>query len=148
MPAGIYERLPNVHFQPEAARFWEKVSGGGYVEFHEWRGFVSPMGYGAFNVRRNGRRTIAVAHRYAYESVNGKLPDGMVVDHLCENKVCVNPLHLEAVTRGENSRRANIKSDEPCMKCGGNDMRRTPKGQRYCGSCATAKQRWVRAKGK
>lgn len=49
------------------------------------------------------------AHRVSYEWHNGKIPVGLTIDHLCENKGCVNPEHLEAVTREENGRRHNAK---------------------------------------
>jgi hypothetical protein len=46
-----------------------------------------------------------MAHRVAYEQFVGTVPDGLELDHLCENKACVNPGHLEPVTRSENVRR-------------------------------------------
>ncbi|TXH09365.1 MAG: HNH endonuclease [Spirochaetes bacterium] len=48
----------------------------------------------------------SLAHRTAYRLAGGVIPDGMTIDHLCRNKVCVNVFHMEVVTRGENSRRA------------------------------------------
>lgn len=51
-----------------------------------------------------GGRT-GLAHRVAYEALVGRIPDGLTLDHLCENKRCVNPDHLEPVTRAENLRR-------------------------------------------
>lgn len=54
-------------------------------------------GYGAY-----GRTT---AHRASYEIYVGPIPDGMQVDHLCRVRSCVNPSHLEPVTRIENVRR-------------------------------------------
>lgn len=45
-------------------------------------------------------------HRLAYELVKGPIPDGLTLDHLCRNKLCFNPEHLEAVTHAENCRRA------------------------------------------
>lgn len=45
------------------------------------------------------------AHRVAYEMVVGSIPAGLDLDHLCRNRGCVNPWHLEAVPRGENLRR-------------------------------------------
>jgi hypothetical protein len=47
------------------------------------------------------------AHRISYEWYKGKIPDGLTIDHLCKNKGCVNPDHLEAVTIQENGRRHN-----------------------------------------
>jgi len=47
-----------------------------------------------------------LSHRVAYEIVNGPIPLGLVLDHLCKNTLCINPLHLEAVSRIENHRRA------------------------------------------
>ena len=49
--------------------------------------------------------TMVRAHRYAYETLIGPVPDGLDLDHLCRNRWCVNPAHLEPVTRSENLRR-------------------------------------------
>lgn len=65
-----------------------------------WRG-PTFQGYGWFWIGR--RRTFA--HRWAYEYWRGPFPAGLVTDHLCRVKACVNPWHLEAVTSTENLRR-------------------------------------------
>lgn len=49
------------------------------------------------------------AHRLYYERYKGQIPDGLHIDHLCRNRGCVNPDHMEAVEPGENARRAHAK---------------------------------------
>lgn len=68
-----------------------------------WDGNIKPKGgYGLFKVR--GKKILA--HRAVYEVVVGPIPEGMTLDHLCRVTLCVNPEHLEPITRSENSRRA------------------------------------------
>jgi hypothetical protein len=62
-------------------------------------------GYAQFHKSKN----LYKAHRISYEWHKGKIPAGLTIDHLCENKGCVNPEHLEAVTREENGSRHNAK---------------------------------------
>lgn len=70
----------------------------------EWAGEKSHLGYGKL-WRPNGLSR--QAHRIAYELFVGDVPKGLVLDHICRNRVCVNPAHLEPVTQGENLRRGN-----------------------------------------
>ena len=63
-----------------------------------WAGAVSPDGYGKF--KRNGK--LERAHRGVYEELVGPIKEGLVLDHLCKNLLCVNPDHLEPVTHREN----------------------------------------------
>jgi hypothetical protein len=67
--------------------------------------FHDRNGYAQFHRSKN----LYKAHRISYEWHKGKILAGLTVDHLCENKGCVNPEHLEAVTREENGRRHNAK---------------------------------------
>ena len=72
-------------------RFWSKVDKSG--ECWIWTAGKTSKGYGKFTHSRSNR-----AHRWAYEQVNGPIPEGLVIDHLCRTPACVNPNHLEAVT--------------------------------------------------
>jgi HNH endonuclease len=71
--------------------FWTFVDRRGPQDCWEWLGF-KVGGYGKF--RWDGGQ---LAHRFSYELANGPIPEGITLDHLCRNRGCVNPAHLEAV---------------------------------------------------
>ena len=112
-------------------------------ECWRWSGATSTNGYGVFKVEKKLKK----AHRLTYEYFIGDIPYGLVIDHLCENKMCVNPFHLEAVTIEENVRRAaenrryeRVQSDKGCIN--GHPFNRIKTRinksghiQRYCLSC-------------
>ena len=79
--------------------FWRKVRADG--DCWRWTGAVTSRGYGCLG--RDGRTILA--HRYAYVLTVGPIPDGLTIDHLCGNKRCVRPEHMEPVTGAENTRR-------------------------------------------
>lgn len=81
-------------------RFWAKVQRGGPTECWLWTASRSD-GYGHFHVSR----ARMPAHRYAYELLVGPIPEGLILDHLCRVRHCVNPAHLEPVTSAENTLR-------------------------------------------
>lgn len=87
-------------------RFWSKIARGKVDDCWEWLATKSKKGYGQF--RLNGQ--MRFAHRVAYVATNGEIPKGLTIDHLCKNRACVNPSHLEAVSQGENARRGLVKT--------------------------------------
>src|SRR3989304_8337349 len=67
----------------------------------EWNGPKTDNGYGFFNI--NGGRIRS--HRFSYEVNKDKIPEGFQLDHLCRNRLCVNPYHLQAVSSKTNTLR-------------------------------------------
>lgn len=68
-----------------------------------WIGNRMRNGYGTTNVRvSRGKHAVQLAHRIVWEAHRGAVPDGLQLDHLCRVRSCVNPWHLEPVTRKEN----------------------------------------------
>ncbi len=100
-------------------RFWMKVSKSGADDCWEWLA-CCVEGYGQFFVA-NGKRV--KAHRFAYELLVGTIPDGLTLDHLCRNRKCCNPSHLEPVTVAENV----LRGEGPCAQ----NARRT-----HCRRCS------------
>jgi hypothetical protein len=78
-------------------RFWPKVTIGRAFECWEWSGALNKQGYGSF-----WAGAARGAHRIAYELMRGAVPEGAHLDHLCRNRACVNPWHLEPVSQRVN----------------------------------------------
>jgi hypothetical protein len=74
-----------------------------------WLGPITEQGYGRVYIFRY--KWSAMAHRVAFEQARGPIPDGMVIDHLCRTRICVNPDHMEAVTPVENVMRARFPNE-------------------------------------
>lgn len=72
-----------------------------------WQGSLNDRGYGMSS--SGGRR---LAHKVQWETVHGPVPDGLELDHLCRQRDCVNPAHLEPVTHAENMRRSSVARAE------------------------------------
>lgn len=80
-----------------AKRFWRHVAAGP-GDCWVWTG-AKARGYGRFSPVHG---KTAFAHRWSYEHHIGPIPAGLVIDHLCRNRACVHPHHLEVVTQREN----------------------------------------------
>jgi len=116
----------------------------------EWLGNRSPNGYGRF--WWNGQK--GLAHRFAYETFIGAIPEGKELDHKCRNEGCVNPEHLELVTHQENILRGvtgevnarRIRGKTHCPRGHPYDEVNTyidPRGNRNCRICGReAWRRW------
>ncbi len=123
-------------------RFWERVHKKGPDECWPWAQAVSSTGYGQFQLFHHR----VLAHRFAYEMAYGAIPSGLQIDHLCRNRACCNPTHLEAVTLRENVLRGvgvtavNARKTH-CVN--GHEFNEentgyTPTGKRVCRACKRA----------
>ena len=130
------------------ARFWAKVSKteGCWL----WTGCIND-GYGQF---RLGGATRCYAHRYSYGLLVGQVPPGLCLDHLCRNRACVKPVHLELVTMRENLLRgqgipAREAKQTHCLRghpLYGTNLYRPPDGSRECRTCRKLSRPSARAK--
>jgi len=104
------------------------------IEYNDcwlWRGSLTSSGYGI--TTREG--ITQVAHRYVYRLLVSEIPNGLELDHLCKNILCVNPEHLEPVTRQENMRRryaSNLCKNGHKLE---GDNLRVGKDSRRCKQC-------------
>lgn len=102
---------PIVLSESDIARFWPRVNKNGPNGCWEWTGALNNYGYGAFSIGR----PMYPAHRVAYVLILGPVPSNHPLDHLCRNRKCVNPDHLDAVPQKINMQRGWWGTKEHCI---------------------------------
>lgn len=112
-----------------------------------WQKSKSPDGYGWTSYKSKTYQ----AHRLVYRLLCGEPLPGLVIDHLCRTRHCVNPAHMELVTPAENIRRSPLATSgqQRCLKCGGEfQIVGKTKPQRRCKVCAAKRARLYRLENK
>ncbi len=124
------------------ARFWSKVIPAGALDCWPWGASRNDGGYGQIMIDGRPHR----AHRVAWQLLRGEIPTGLVIDHLCRNRPCVNPWHMDLVTNEVNIERGEFRSSRTPLKThcpsghtyAGENVRIAKAGYRVCRSCERA----------
>jgi len=127
------------------ARFIVKTLPTGVGGCWLWTASKDRKGYGKFKMAGRVHR----AHRVSYEMHVGPIPDGLELDHLCRNRMCVNPDHLEPVTTQENLLRGDTIAACNAAKThcpqgheyAGDNLYIDKRGRRFCRTCARERDR-------
>lgn len=113
-----------------------------------WTRPANSWGYGQTTVRGKAK----AIHRVFYELLIGPIPEGMVLDHICRQRLCVNPMHLQPITHGENVALGRLRKTE-CPHghpLEGDNLRITKAGHRACVTCSRdqGRERYHRRKAR
>lgn len=131
------------HDANDLDRFYSKVDDDSDSLCWNWTAGKNQNGYGMFKLYGG----TMMAHRAAWLMLEGEIPDGMELDHLCRNRSCVNPDHLQPVSHAENVRRGDGAVRYLKQSCvNGHEFtdqnaKYTPEGWRYCGDCK--REQWT-----
>jgi len=101
----------------------------------EWGGYISPKGYAKITHKKRS----VIGSRFMYELIYGDVPKGLVVDHICNVRNCLNPKHLRAITNKENYMRSDKFGDSTHCPHGHNlnetGVELDWRGSRRCSEC-------------
>lgn len=106
-----------------------------------WKWIAATQGAGYGTVWNKKTKKVVLAHRYVYELIKGEIPKGLTLDHLCRNRACVNPDHLEPVSMKENILRGvspSAKKARQVLCIRGHELSVAPSGARRCYVCVKA----------
>ena len=137
-PKGSRDLAPRVRGD-DRARIRARTAIDGDTGCWNWIGRPAKGGYHRVTVKKQSR----VAHRWVYEVLVGPIPEGLTLDHTCQNPGCVNPEHLEPVTLAENIQRARARITH-CPLGHAYDEQNTynrPDGGRDCKACINRRSR-------
>jgi hypothetical protein len=141
----------NTTYRPVMERFFEMVEKT--ASCWNWTGTKDPDGYGRFTLPRTFARAHPIyskrsrfisAYKFLFQETFGSVPDGMTLDHLCRNRSCVNPYHLEVVSIKDNLHRSPLapasinRRKMVCVRghsLAVGNLRRTKNGARACLTC-------------